>query len=57
MDELNTNHGNITLPEVMDILMWGSYKANRDIGVKHETLIKFGIGNNEMKLKYESLNN
>lgn len=53
MDKIPTNKGNMTIPQIMNMLMYGSYKANRDLGVKHETLIKFGIGNEEMKTKYE----
>ncbi len=56
--KIPTNRGNLTIPEMMDILMWGSYKANRDLGASHENLIKCGIGNDDMKAKYESeLNN
>lgn len=57
MNTIPTNHGNKTIPEIMDILMWGSYKANRDQGVKHETLVNWGIGNEAMKAKYDAINN
>jgi len=49
-----TNHGDLKPDEIMDVLMWGSYKSNRDKGCSHEQLIKFGIGNEAMKQKYES---
>lgn len=52
-----TNQGQKTIPEIMDILMYGSYKANRNYGCSHELLVKHGIGNEEMKKKYESENN
>lgn len=41
---------------ILDQLMYGSYKANRGYGLTHEQLVKQGIGNNEMRLKYESEN-
>lgn len=56
-DKIPTNHGEKTIPEIFDMLMWGSYKSNRDQGCSHETLVKFGIGNDQMKQRYESLNN
>jgi hypothetical protein len=52
-----TNKGNLTIPEIMDALMWGSYKSNRDQGCTHEMLVKHGIGNESMKLKYEAIKN
>lgn len=52
--KIPTNKGDLTTPEIMDVLMWGSYKANRDYGCSHEMLMKHGIGSNGMKLKYET---
>lgn len=48
-----TNHGHKTVPEIMDHLMWSSYRANRGYGCTHEQLVKFGIGNDAMKERYE----
>ncbi len=55
--KIPTNQGLKTIPEIMDALMWGSYKANRDYGCSHELLVKNGIGNDAMKQLYESINN
>lgn len=55
-DTIPTNHGNLTIPQIFDVLMWGSYRANRDEGVTHESLLKWGIGNEQMKQKYEKQN-
>jgi len=56
-DKIPTNHGNLSIPEVFDVLMWGSYSANRGYGMTHEQLIRLGIGNDAMKERYESLHN
>lgn len=52
-DTLPTSEGDKTVPEIMDTLMWGSYKANRGYGLTHEQLGKLGIGNEAMRLRYE----
>lgn len=52
--ELNTVNG---INKVLDTLMYGSYKANREYGVSHEQLVKHGIGNDEMKKRYEQETN
>lgn len=52
-----TNKGDLTITEIFDVLMWGSYQANRNDGVSHEVLVKWGIGNEAMKIKYESIKN
>lgn len=57
MNTLPTNHGEKTATEIIDMLMWASYKANRDQGLSRESLIKFGIGNDQMKARYAALNN
>jgi len=57
MEKIPTNKGMLTIEQILNELQWGSYKANRDLGVKHETLVSFGIGNEEMKKRYESINN
>lgn len=49
-----TDQGPKTIPEIMDVLMWGSYKSHRDRGeTSHDTLVKFGIGNEAMRERYE----
>lgn len=50
-----TDKGLKTIPEIMDCLMWGSYRANRDGGCTHEQLVKIGIGNDQLKAKYDLL--
>ena len=52
-ETIPTNKGNLTIPQVLDSLMYGSYSANRSYGMTHEQLLSIGIGNDEMKLKYE----
>lgn len=52
--KIPTNKGDLTIPGIFEVLMWGSYKANRDGGVSHEVLVKHGIGDDGMKLKYET---
>ena len=52
--KIPTVGGDKTIPEIMDHLMWCSYKANRGYGVSHESLAKWGIGNDAMKEKYEA---
>lgn len=54
MDKIPTSEGSKTIPEIMDSLMWGSYNANRGYGCTHEQLVKIGIGNNDMRIKYET---
>ena len=39
--------------QIMNSLMWGSYKANRGYGLTHEQLLSIGIGNDLMKQRYE----
>lgn len=41
---------------LFSILEYGSYAANRDYGMTHEQLLSIGIGNDGMKLQYESEN-
>lgn len=50
-----TNQGDMTIPVIMDSLMWGSYKFNRDEGLTHEQLGRLGIGNDAMRERYELL--
>lgn len=45
----------ISNPESMfSALEYGSYAANRDYGMTHEQLLSIGIGNDQMKPKYET---
>lgn len=53
IDTLPTSEGDKTIPEIMDHLMWSSYKANRGYGCSHEQLVKFGIGTEAMRLRFE----
>lgn len=52
-NSISTNQGNQTIPQIMDHLMWSSYKTNRGYGCSHEGLVNIGIGNDAMKERYE----
>lgn len=52
-DTLPTSEGDKTIPEIMDHLMWSAYKANRGYGCSHEGLVRVGVGNEAMRLKYD----
>ena len=53
--KIPTSEGNKTIPEIMDHLMWCSYKSHRDRGeTSHELLVKNGIGNEAMKFRYNN---
>lgn len=52
-DTIPTSEGDKTIPEIMDHLMWCSYKANRGYGCSHEGLVRIGVGNEAMRLRYE----
>ena len=52
-DKLPTSEGDKTIPEIMDHLMWCSYRANRGYGCSSELLIKNGIGNAAMEERYQ----
>lgn len=49
----NTNKGKLNEQQMFSVLMYGSYSANRDYGMTHEQLLSIGIGNEDMRLKYE----
>ena len=49
-----TSEGNLTTEEIMETLAYSSYCANRDYGMTHEQLLRLGIGNEAMKLCYET---
>lgn len=51
--KLPTSEGEKTIPQIINSLMYGSYKANRDEGMTHEQLRSIGIGNDTMKAFYE----
>ncbi len=44
---------------VINALMYGAYKSNRDQGMSHEWTVRLGFGNDNMKALYEQecLNN
>lgn len=52
-NKIPTNHGEKTIPEIMDHLIWSSYRANRGYGCSHEGLVRIGIGNEVMRERYE----
>lgn len=52
-ETIPTSEGDKTAPEIMDHLMWSSYKANREYGCSHEGLVRIGIGNEAMRQRYE----
>ena len=54
--KIPTSEGNKTIPEIMDHLMWCSYRANRGYGCSHEGLVRIGIGNEAMKTRYDNEN-
>lgn len=53
MEKFNTDKGKLDANQLFDVLMWGSYKANRDYGMTHEQLISIGVGNDAMRQRYE----
>jgi hypothetical protein len=53
METFNTNKGELNEKQIFSILELGSYSANRDYGMTHDQLLSIGIGNEEMKKKYE----
>lgn len=52
-DTFSTNKGTMTAPQIISVLMYGSYAANRDGGMTHEALVRLGIGTEAMRVKYE----
>lgn len=44
----------MSIDSILDHLAYTSYATNRDAGVKHETLVKWGIGNDGFKEKYSN---
>lgn len=50
---LPTNHGDKTIPQIMDHLTYSCYRYNRDLGCSHEGLVRIGVGNGAMKERYE----
>lgn len=53
MIKIPTSEGDKTPSQIINSLMWGSYKANMGYGCTHEQLLSIGIGNDLMKEKYE----
>lgn len=56
-ENIPTNKGDMTIPQIFCSLMYGSYEANRDLGMPHDSLVKLNIGNDEFKRIYEAKNN
>ena len=54
---LPTSKGHLTIDQIMDEVEYQAYEANRNYGATHELLAKNGIGNEEMKKRYEALYN
>lgn len=54
MSQINIDQVKGNEQVILNTLMYGSYKANRGYGVKHETLVSWGIGNEAMRIMYES---
>jgi hypothetical protein len=53
----DTNLGPMTGGQIVDHLTWCSYKAQREYGVSHERLMKFGLGTEEMDKRFNELKN
>lgn len=53
MIKIPTNHGDMTPEQIIDHLQYSSYKANRGYGCTHEQLIKWGLGTEGMRLRYD----
>lgn len=49
-----TGHGALTVPEIVYQLQYSTYKFNREKGMTHDRLISIGVGDDDMKIKYES---
>lgn len=56
-EKIPTSQGFQTIPEIFSALMYSSYEANRVLGMSHEALVKLGIGNEDMRIKFESQHN
>lgn len=44
----------VTAPNLINELCYSSYAANRDAGMTHEQLVVIGVGDSDMKEKYET---
>ncbi len=55
--QVPTNQGTKSIGEILDMLEYSSYAANRDYGMTHEQAISIGLGNEYTKAKYEAENN
>lgn len=49
-----TGHGALTAPEIVYLLQYLTYKFNREKGMTHDRLISIGVGDDAMKIKYET---
>jgi hypothetical protein len=45
---------NLTAEQIMEECMYTAYATNRDQGMKHETLVSFGVGNEPRRIRYEN---
>lgn len=48
------NIENIKISKLLEDVIYGSYKAQRDYGLTHDQLLSIGLGNEVMKVRYES---
>ena len=39
-------------PHILNELMYGSYRANRDYGMTHAQAVRLGLGNTDSLLRY-----
>lgn len=56
METLPTNHGEKTIPEIMDILAYSSYKVQRDNGLSYEICAKWYKNHKNFEIKYQQEN-
>jgi hypothetical protein len=49
-------HDPKNIKPVINSLMYGAYKSNRDQGMSHEWTVRLGFGNDAMKALYEQQN-
>jgi hypothetical protein len=48
-----TDKGFLTIDQVLSNLAYTSYATQRDYGMKHESLIKHGLGTESFRERYE----
>jgi len=52
--KIPTSKGMKSPAEIIDYLTYCSYAANRGYGMTHEQLLSIGIGNDQMRSRYET---